>query len=207
MRNNAPKTTSVIKNLVLFTVFILIGCQEKMSATMAPIQDRVSAEYMVFATVIPELYGSESIYVIEQNSRLNFAEYYIDHSEQLVKELPTIKSDTMKDFADINIESYSLENIFSRDTTFILVNREDYLRPMMCVETPCVDVEKLQQQYPNAKGVIMLSKVGFNAKTTQALVFAEIDDGDHQGEYYLVLLKWQNEQWIIEDTIKGEWVS
>jgi hypothetical protein len=78
---------------------------------------------------------------------------------------------------------------------------------MMCVETPCVDLGKLQQKYPLAKGVIMLSKVGFNNKATQALVFAEIDDGDYKGEYFLVLLKRQNQQWIVEDTIRGEWVS
>ncbi len=158
-------------------------------------------EYTIFTDLLPQLYGNQSVYVIDENSR----SYGIPI--EISKELPTISPETLKNYKVANAENYSLTAIFSEDNKFAMVNRDEYLRPMMCPEAKCADLEKLQKKYPGASGVIMLSKIGFNRAKNQALVYTQIDIGTSENEFHIVLLNMQDGEWVIEDSIKVEWVS
>ena len=60
------------------------------------------------------------------------------------------------------------------------------------------DWDRFRKVYPEAKGIISLSNIGFNATRTQALVYAAIGCGPCCGEGSFILLQKVNGRWSVQ---------
>ena len=95
-----------------------------------------------------------------------------------------------------NEESHPLEPTLEFGSDYQLLSQEeiDELRPLDEASGWMLFYEK----YPNAFGFVYLSRVGFNADFSQALVFISTYHYDRllEGEYYLMVR--QDGRWVIE---------
>ena len=198
----------------------LIGCTDLKPATniFAPTptnapthpHDTLQDDYEVYTTILPALFGSSPVFVIEQNTFAKAGDLTLPNGE-----LQALLPETLSDFISQNSQSYPLKMIFSRDDKiFILADRADfYEKPspengLSCtwMRAKCFNASKFKAAYPEASGITLLSKIGYSSDRTQALVTAEQDNGQDIGVIYILLLQKESGQWKIEDTYELFWI-
>ncbi|HLW81744.1 MAG TPA: hypothetical protein VKS20_06860 [Candidatus Acidoferrales bacterium] len=87
---------------------------------------------------------------------------------------PKVESGTMSDFKAKGKKSYTLERQFRLKMQYVL-RTNDELRPIFAARTPGHPEEdgwfRFYRNFPQASGINGLSRVGFNSRKDQALVF------------------------------------
>ena len=175
--------TARIILILVISASLCTACQQKATpsapdptATMQPTEtpqlDRGVEESAVYAALLEDSFKGDHIeqYLIVDHTRVNNPALLEQDLENL-QEYKPLDQGLMEDFLAVNQQPSALEPILDINLQYQLLTQEeiDELRPL--------DEESGWQLYyekfPNAVGFIYLSRVGFNADLSQALVYYE----------------------------------
>jgi hypothetical protein len=65
--------------------------------------------------------------------------------------------------------------------------------------------QRFYETYPHSQGMITLSRVGFNPKTNQAIVYIGHAGGEMEGIGYYVFLTWDGSGWQVQERVMA-WI-
>jgi len=172
--------------------------------TEAPPLDRDVEESEVYSAMLNGAFMSDRVglYLIVDHTRVNNPGLLEQDLENFQKDTP-LETGLVEDFLAVNQQPSALEPLLDIDLPYQLFTQEeiDELHPL--------DKESgwqlFDEKFPNAVGFLYLSRVGFNADLSQALVYYEryMYDIPVSGGYYL--LTRQDGQWVIESGY--EWIT
>ncbi|HEX8566604.1 MAG TPA: hypothetical protein VF648_13240 [Pyrinomonadaceae bacterium] len=167
------------------------------SAQTAPDAD----EFLVYKAILQGFIRKETkrLVIKKQTSTVseNFASFF---GEGLPNILPPLLKETVDDFSSRNQKSATLTNKFDLNVKINFVGEE--INKLF--ENNAVggkDGWKIfNKKYPNANGIIEVSRVGFNKSKTQALISLGQSCGWLCGNGSFRLLTKKNNKWEIENT-------
>ena len=205
--------------LVFWIIFLLASCISSCTAptpeatiVLSPVPTKQAtppdvdeARIEIIVRAIQKNFGIQPVYPIDSAA---ITSSFVDFVDLKAESFPELQSSTLENFIDNRKPGIVVEPFpVPYKNTFPLVNRDDYLQPLYCVERPCIDLEQLNEDYPGAKGVFQISPVAFNDDATQALFYFEIDRGVSDYEGYFVLLEYEDGEWKVIRNRKVQWVS
>jgi hypothetical protein len=202
--------------LGLLLSITLTGCNPIKQASNAvtliptPTTDPLQDDFEIYMTILPAIYGTQTIWVVEQSTFTYESDTISSNGE-----LQALSPETLTDFITENRQSYPLETIFdNKDKRIVLVSRADFLEKpspengLSCtwMRVECFNKPKFEAAYPGASGIILLSTIGYNAARTQALITTQLVNEQDTGVTYILLLTKRGRQWIIEDKYEINWI-
>ena len=108
-------------------------------------------------------------------------------TEQLQREMPELGESTLEDFRSKNRIQYLLHPRMFRTRVKIVMLSEEQAEEMFRRRNGW---QAFYTRYPGARGILRLSRVGFNRSRSQALVYAAFSEDYLAGRgYYLLLTK------------------
>jgi hypothetical protein len=169
-----------------------------------PQMDPDVAEYAVYNDLLEDQYaddGLDQILIMDQTQV---------HSPGLLEQdLESFQTNTplspelISSFKQRNQQPYQLKPILDFGVKYQLMTQEDVdeLKPL----DEASGWKLFYEKFPNSYGFVSLSRVGFNADFSQALVYIESNHYDQpiKGGYYLMVK--QDGRWVIESGF--EWMT
>jgi hypothetical protein len=161
-------------------------------------------EYAVYNDLLEDQYANDNLgqILIIDHTRVNNPELLEQDLEQFQKNTP-LEPELVASFKDRNQQSYPLEPILEIGMDYQLLSQEevDELEPLDRASGWKLRSEK----YPNSYGFIYLSRVGFNADFSQALIYTSSYHYEQpiKGGYYL--MKKEDGRWVLESGY--EWIT
>ncbi len=185
---------------VLLTIALAACAPSAPPAPPAPLDD----EYAVYAALIEDRYLEEGVDLIVIRDRTTFFPLGPDVTyEQVSQDVPALEEDTYADFLAVNEESVPLDPSLDLGFDYTLVSLQD-LEEFLGGGAWSYDA--FYERFPNSQGLMELSRVGFNADHTQALVYVGNQYDLLGGEGVYVLLRKESGDWLVESDLLL-WVS
>lgn len=173
------------------------------SPTLTPKPDVNLEEERVYAALMDKYYPAELL-VIMNKTQTDLVDPASDEIYQQIEEsLQHLSADTLSDFKTRNESSYSLKASMILGRRYLLLSEKDK-QELFKVNQSGWDV--FYNRYPDAPGIITLSRVGFNEQMDQALVYLGIQSHWLAGSGKYFLLKKVDGMWIIDQQVLT-WVS
>ena len=139
--------------------------------------------------IIDHTYGSESDQ--ELNKTL----------EWVSQRMPLTEQETLDNFQLKNAESHLLGDYFNLTIEVVLVSTEE-TRKMLQKDNGW---EEFYAMYPFSQGIMILSRVGFNAEMNQALLYVANSSDDNIGAGYYILFTKENGVWTLQSWARS-WI-
>jgi hypothetical protein len=198
----------------LFLVLLLIlGCFSATTTTANPAQSDVVAEYAVYSAVLKRLYiprGVKRLVIEDQTDKtsVNYADSPEAQFKHVKKDIPSLSHIAINDYVEKNRESRPLERAFRFKTSYNLVSRDKFNElagPNETMESSEVGWAKFYSEYPGSSGFLSLSRVGFDHRKNQALVYIAHVRGHQSGRMwghgsYVLLIKREG-LWRVKDEV------
>src|SRR6266496_1173436 len=180
MSNYGPRT------FLAFATFVVAAGAVAFSIWHSPpiqyvssIPDENSEEYAVYSALISELFIKENVELLVIQDQTLFyanADYLkATTSEERIKDLrkycPSVDEDAIRDFEAKHMRSSKLSTNFALPLKYVLVNKADFDESR--TQDAREIVGRFYELYPEAEGMIGLSKVGFNKDHSQAFLRIE----------------------------------
>ncbi|HEY0322992.1 MAG TPA: hypothetical protein VGC66_18700 [Pyrinomonadaceae bacterium] len=125
--------------------------------------------------------------------------------EELKKNSSELEPETVNDLRVKSNEPSLLERKFAIDIKYALVGNEEL--EALFKEDVGGGWEAFHRKYPKSNGFLTLSRVGFNADKTQALVYKGWSCGGLCGGGAYILLRKKNGVWVVGQSVGPTWVS
>lgn len=161
-------------------------------------------EQLVYAAVLNQLYAA-SMYVImaatatEPGGRTDPA----SSLERVQQEMRLVDPATTESFRLRNDAPHPIHSNMALGASYVLLNQAD----MALIFAPNRDGwQSFYTQYPEAPGIISLSRAGFNDQLDQALVYVGVMSHYLAGAGYLILLNKVDGVWKIDQQVMT-WIS
>lgn len=206
--------TARIVLILVVGVSLCAACQQEATPSAAsptptqrptetPRLNRVFEESAVYAALLEGSFiGDIEQFLIVDQTRVNST----SHLEQDLAEFQENKPldrELVDNFFGVNQQPSPLEPILDIDLKYQLLTQEeiDELRP----QDEASGWQLFYEKYPDTVGFIYLSRVGFNADLSQALVYYSQFHYDQPIRGGYVLLTRQEGRWVIE--YGYEWIT
>jgi hypothetical protein len=167
-------------------------------ATTAPQTTATADEYDVYSALIQSVYVDAA-----QPKQIVISTVNVDQNGSFGLAAPAIKSfwpdlgdDILGDFKAKNKTSSTLEHTFTLSVPCTLISEQELGSIFSSTATGW---DKFYAKYPDAKGFIALSRVGFNQAKDTAVLYTEYQSGATAGGGDVVLMKKTDGGW----TVKG----
>ena len=171
--------------------------------TIKPTPDAIREEERVYKALIEANYPSDLL-VIMNRTQTDVVELASDKTYQHVEEsLQHLSVDTLSNFKTRNDSSYPLKTSMILGRRYILFSEKDK-QDLFQINQSGWDV--FYNRYPEAPGIITLSRVGFNEQFDQALVYLGIQSHWKSGLGNFFLLNKIDGEWIIDQKVLT-WIS
>jgi hypothetical protein len=196
------------RDFVIALVALLAAVREPINSsaqtTETPrVQD--SEEYFVYSAILTSQFAHTNVqqFVIRAETSV------IEKPEYFDRLAPDVESDTMSDFKAKNEKSELLERRLDLKTPYVLVSKDE-LDAMLYqkVGDPKVGVlvfmggwARFYERYPGAHGLINFSRVGFDSKKQQALVYVAVQHDYLGGSSRLLVLSKGDKSWEVQKQI------
>lgn len=190
-----------------------LNVQAKSSADI-----EASEEYTVYSVILNEMFIKEGVKLLVISDQAifhdRFGEQQLFSDERLQHKkryYSSVEDDTFIDFEANSLKFSKLESKFKISINYALINESELIEKVLRDET---EIEKdikdgkynLYDKYPDARGLIKFSKIGFNKKRDQAFVEVNFTHCGLCGSGDYVLLEKKNNVWKIKE-IFNKWVS
>ena len=209
--------SSKLRSIVAISCFLLALCW--LSPAASPQKDQRNQvedpdEYAVYSAVLNDRFSGEEVkrYVIALETNSDAKNAFIGYRHGLAPsgaKRPEVDPETSKDFESKTRDASELANKFTLPVPYLLVS-EATLRKIFDNQKdgkPNEDAwHQFYKEYPGAPGAISFTRVAFNTKRNQALLYVA-----HQSDFlggsgrFLVLSKVGNSWKIKEEVIM--WLS
>jgi hypothetical protein len=174
------------------------------ASTPKPQTDPDVEEYAVYNDLLEAQFKGDEldqILIIDQ-TRVNSTEL-IEQDLAAFQENAPLAPELAASFKDRNKQPYPLNPVLDFGVKYQLLTQEevDELRPL----DEASGWKLLYEKYPNSYGFVYLSRVGFNADFSEALIYTESFHYDQpiKGGYYLMVK--QDGRWVVETGY--EWMT
>jgi len=167
-----------------------------------------SQEYEILGFLLDFISEGETEYVVLQNETENdFVTGNIDLFKKQEEDLKGISSELMLDFVSKNMKSWPLEaDKIQTERKILLQSPEELEKAFDGTGTSSSGWDAFYRKHPESDGQTVVSRVGFNEKRTEALVYIA---GMHDylcAEGNLYHLKKTDSKWQLSDII-ALWIS
>jgi len=171
----------------------LVGCTDIQKLFIAVPPSIEADEYSVYTDLIAARYENS---VFNSNTGLTtiFSPTRLDELKQKAPEADPL---IFADFQKRNEQQYPLDNQFNLSSKPILLSLVDFGK----IVGPDLKPELFRQAFPNAQGYVTLSRVGFNATRTQAVVYVQEWKGPLNGTGYLYLMTKTGNHWTVKTEV------
>ena len=175
-------------------------------------------EYVVYAAVIERLFAGNKVsfdtqspvnllVIKDQTSvdrsgdRLLTKNFSADVGDYVRQWASALSQETIEDYRIKNNESHQLKDNFSLKVKHVLVQREELEQFLKEGRW-----EEFYKKYPDSRGFISFSRVGFNREMNEALVYFEHWCGGLCGSGIYLQLKKEDEGWRVFK-VERAWIS
>jgi hypothetical protein len=192
---------------MFFTLALGIVVTAVRSCTVqAPVVDRGTEEYVVYSGLInsfQSLPGADLLLVASQTVSTLPQDRELDEKEFIEYHLPDATAkETLDDYKLSDSHPLNITNRFNVNRKYILISNQEarsYFENSNMFPS-------LREKYPNSSGrITMLSRVGFNKRMNEALVYAWAYCGGDCGGGGYYLLRKEDGVWKVKD--KKTWIS
>jgi hypothetical protein len=152
--------------------------------------------YLVYSTLIEEMAGDAGLIVIRDSTRLEFVDDISETLEHIRESTLGVGEDVLRDFRVKNAHPLQLENRFSFIGTIVLMGQEEF--DSIFVGGGVWD--EFYERYPESNGIMTFSRVGFNSRFDEALVYIGHQSHFKDGAGYYVFLKKLRDGWTVGET-------
>ena len=181
-------------------------------ATSSPVGSEEADEYAVYSAVIRNSFLEDGVkLLVIQNRTLFYANPdYLKSTtpEQRIQDMkhyyPSVDEFALRDFDSKHLKSVEIAPNLDLPVKYVLINKDDF--DESSDEKARHVVHDFYQRYPGARGIIALSRVGFNRARDQAFVRVEFTFCPLCGHGDRVFLKKEFGKWRVVDTFFG-WAS
>jgi len=188
-------------------VFFIVVLTIRFNTVLASQPEVNSDEYNVYSALLAQSYISkgETQLVIEDHT-LDTSAFFGDdvasHFSYVRKSLSSLSQDTINDFRRKNNGSQVLNRSFNLRIKYVLISKtqfEGFAGPNERMERSRVGWEAFYREYRGSSGFLLLSRVGFDRKKSQALVFITHMRGNPSGRW------WGDGSYVLLSKKKGHW--
>ena len=197
------KTMALV--VAAWLILVAIGCgasegttTSAASATTAPQRTATADEYDVYSALIQSVYIDATqpkqivISTVNADQNVNFG-----LTAGAIRSFwPELGDDILGDFKAKNRVSSALEHTFTLSVPYTLISEQE-LASIFSITASGWD--KFYAKYPDSKGFLTLSRVGFNRAKDTAVLYTEHQSGATAGEGDVVLMKKTDGRWTVED--------
>lgn len=198
------KINELIMPLTLALGMVVAGMTS--SCVHAPVVDRQTEEYAVYSGLINSFQfepGADLLLVANQTIPTVSQDRELDEKEFIKHHVPdTTAKETLDDYKLGDSQPLSIANRFAINRKYILISNQE---ASSYFEKSNARL-RLQEKYPTSSGRIMkLSRVGFNRRMNEALVYAWAYCGGDCGGGGYYLLRKEDGAWKVKE--KKLWIS
>lgn len=194
------------KGIVLIIALLMLAACNVTTAppTQTPTPDVAAEESAVYAAAIQSrLGGVPELLVLADQTEVDIGGQLTETLEYVTQQLPGIAPDTLASFHSRNDRSYPLSPDLTLPSQHVLLSVTEE-QALFSAEGG--GWEAFYQRYPNAQGVMRLSRVGFNAAMTQAVVYVGNQSHWLAGAGFYYLLTKENGTWRVTGEVMV-WIS
>jgi hypothetical protein len=163
-------------------------------------------EFLVYNAYIEEAFSEKTIVILDHTfwGVCGVGAYgCTTFSFSLSEDMPELQPETYDDFEAVNEGPYALKDLFDVSKEIVLISEEKLLR---IFDEGGGGWEEFYDLYPSSQGVLLLSRVGFNADMTQAFFYAGNQSHGLSGAGYYILLVKEKGEWVVQDQVMI-WIS
>lgn len=175
---------------ILIILIICLACSENDSPLSSEKEYGTDMDYQIYSCVIDSLHNYDSSYqVILCDSTVH---WNIESSYDYISEhFPDLSEETLNNYWEINQDPVKLLNIPDLEVQCHLISPENR--------------GEWREIYPDANVLVHLSRIGYNLKKDQALLYMSDYYAPLAGGGYIVFLK-KEEDWVINGMVML-WIS
>jgi hypothetical protein len=165
-------------------------------------------EYEIYSSVIKQLYvqpNTRQVIIEERTFRYDFAvENDEPWREKNKKKGVSIDESAADDYEAKNNSKWLLnKNSFKLPMKISLITDDD-LRSIFHGSWGDLEWINYYRRFPESRGFVMLSRIGFNTERTQALVYVGSRCGPGCGDIHFLLLEKANGVWTTKKAIRNK---
>jgi hypothetical protein len=168
-------------------------------------------DYKVYSDVLVQLNPERTdkdVFVIRQMTKIGKGSGQVDKNttkNYLKRKFGTeISEELIGNFFEVNSKENILHYKFSKELHVILISEIEEKEIFQPADGN--GWERFYSNYAGAKSIIELSRIAFNAEKTEALLYYGSNSGDRAGIGYYILLKKQDNEWVIQNMVMC-WIS
>lgn len=199
------KTSKLTFTLFVFIGFIILGCdknENQKEDKENPTENRPiftldqsdlipDEDYEIYSIILEEFFA-EYIVICQQTD----TNLYLDSDYDIfVDNNPDFDNTTYTNYISINSSPYYFANNFINEDKQISLISPDEMNYIFDGREISEAMEEFQSFYPNAGGIAIFSRIGFNEAHTQAI----FEKGSDPGTTYFLIKS--GDSWLIEDVI------
>jgi hypothetical protein len=188
-----------IAGLTLTLAMLLIGFGGLHCTARHTVQgDPELEEYAVYSAVITQMYVPTTLIVLRNEVAVVGSDAPF---RPVLNQLTSLSRATMKDYDAKNKAPHPLKPLFTLPIPYVLIGQEEI---DAVHQDQVAGWKRFSEKYPGAPGIITVSRVGFNAWRTQALLLVAQSCApmkpthERCGRGHYVLLVKKNGTWEIE---------
>lgn len=190
----AHKFWNLVADIIALVVAVSLvsACSTKASE-----RSRATEEAAVYSALINEQLEVPFSYLMGDPVLIvNRTSYETIEDDYLYGGAPSLDKEAVEDFHTANEERYPFDLTLSVNKPYEYITLPSDANELM----------ELNQKYPNAISITALSKIGFNKKFDQALVYMAYYCGTECGNANIYLLVRKGDVWKVESAVQV-WVS
>ncbi len=194
----------ILSALAVFSAS-LAACSRQVTPVPTPIPpDYDAEEQAVYAALIAAMYPAPMVVIMDTTATDPVGVEGLAQTLQYVQQnMSALSQETADSFQVRNDAAYPLAEDLDLGVEVILLSQRD-MQAMFAVNQNGWDI--FYQRYPDAPGIMTLSRVGFNASLDEALVYIGNQSHWLAGAGYYVLLRKANGAWTVDQQVMT-WIS
>ena len=197
--------TMLKKLLLLSLTLVIVACTAKPTAIPTPRADQTDVEQQaVYAFLLPKMYKNKG-YVIMTTSATSATgvENTSQSLDYVLQNMHDVAPETAESFRARNDTTYPIRPDMNLGFPYTLLSQAERNRIFGQNQSGW---EIFYNRYPQAPGITMLSRVGFNTTFDQALVYIGTQSNWLAGSGQYILLKKAGGAWSIDQQVMV-WIS
>jgi len=195
-------STPILKStLTVFLALIFLACslfipRSGSTPSAADVEKEEQAVYSFFVS------GHDTALILQDTS-INISDDRPQETVDYIKSgMKDVSKETLDHFTERNRQPGQLSPNMDLGVDYILINTQELAK---LTRQPNWR-EVLNEQYPNAGGYLVFSRVGFNHTLDQALIYVAGIAGPWMGSGSYYLMEKKDGEWIIKEQIMA-WIS